>query len=1053
MKDRDFLRLESPEVVVVEASAGSGKTYCLAKRYLQLLINPRVKLEQVPLRNILAITFTNKATIEMKERILGLLKRMALDAFETPEEESDIFQMLGVDKEIAARKACLIMDELIRHYSFFQVQTIDSFINALLLGSALDIGRSSHFKIKRDYDRYLTYCLDLVIDQAVTDKEVLKFFEEFLEHYLFVQNRSSWFPKRDILGLLKSLFTLSNKYGGSFRTYQGESRSVIKKKAILFGAIKKLASGFPSEINATSKNSILKFIESQGPTFDIRKVPGSFKSSNVPMRKGFQAPEKFTRQWRRIEKGLRDLCKLDATVFFNPYVKLFQKMTEFLQFVSRREDFLFLEELNYKARSLFRDGVTVAELYYRLATRFNHYLIDEFQDTSLLQWRNLEIMIDDALASGGSLFYVGDKKQAIYRFRGGQAGLFDKVRDEFGRYNVKKRFLTKNWRSQKEIVEFNNLVFSQKNLKRALSQMGLQKEAGLQESSIERILKVFKDSKQEYDSRNTYGYVIVERIDAEAEEERDRIVKDKLLSLIGELNKDRGFALKDIAVLCRDNDEVERVSSWLLEENVPVESDKTLDVLKNPLVKEITCLLRFLHSPIDDLSFACFLLGEVFRLATGLSLDEVGDFLFRLHKDKEKIAEVSLYRHFRQRYPEIWKMFFEEFLRSVGFVSPYELLVSIYERFRVLVNFGDEQAFFMKFLELIKLKEDECAGLGELLDYLDTAPKEDLYVTVTETDSVCVLTIHKSKGLEFGAVIIPFLRLDIVPETGGKGTGSYVTKFDDGALGLVRITKGHRGYACFLDDIYKDAYVEACIDELNSLYVALTRAKFELYIFIPLKLGRSQNKAHYLIPEEIRQRGNPRAYRYEEKTRRPIFQIPASRYQDWLKFLKDEFEEEANLKNRDRIIQGNFAHYALSCIENLYGKDKKTEIKRAIEMARILYPYFKDTSGVAEKITALIDKKEVRPLFYVSDGRVYREKEVVDSSGDTKRIDRLIVKEKQILIVDFKSSREGQEIHQRQMKEYIRIIKDMYPESIVKGFLIYLDELALDKVNGEGNHL
>ncbi|MFA5272156.1 MAG: UvrD-helicase domain-containing protein, partial [Candidatus Omnitrophota bacterium] len=181
-----------PEVIVVEASAGSGKTFALAKRYLDLVINPRLKTTSFPLRNILAITFTNKATIEMKERILEFLKRIALDEFENKEQEKEILSSLGVDKKSAQGLAAKTMEGLIDNYTYFQVKTIDSFINAILMGSALNIDRSAHFTIKHDYSKYLAYCLDNVIDLAAQDKNVLLLLEDFLMHYLFVENKSSW---------------------------------------------------------------------------------------------------------------------------------------------------------------------------------------------------------------------------------------------------------------------------------------------------------------------------------------------------------------------------------------------------------------------------------------------------------------------------------------------------------------------------------------------------------------------------------------------------------------------------------------------------------------------------------------------------------------------------------------------------------------------------------------------------------------------------------------------------------------------------------------------
>jgi ATP-dependent exoDNAse (exonuclease V) beta subunit len=1044
MNSKESNKLESPEVVVVEASAGSGKTYCLAKRYVQLLINPKFALHQIPLRNILAITFTNKATIEMKERILELLKKIALDAFSSSEEEQDILSLLGVDKKYAQDKATLIMDELIRHYNFFCVSTIDSFINALLVGSALNIDRSASFKIKRDYSTYLAYCLDRVIDSASRDSEIHTFLREFLEHYLFVENRTSWFPKRDILDLIQSFFTLSNKYGADFKTHPRSSREVIKKKAELFGAIKELVSILPPNFNGTAKNSILRFLDSQDKSFNLKRLPDRFKYQEVPMSKGAQAPRELVKRWRRIHQGIKELAQLDATCAYNPYVRLASKLFEYFDAFTKHEDILFLEELNHKARSLFINGVTVAEIYYRLATRFIHYLIDEFQDTSVLQWRNLEAMIQDALACGGTLFYVGDKKQAIYRFRGGESQLFDKVREEFSHYNPKLQVLKRNWRSQKAIVEFNNKIFSPQNLKDALIKMGILIHIGEDSQAIKQILDVFDGSHQEYESQNTYGYVYIERIEESNQEERNQLVKDKLLPLLQDLAQ--RFSYKDIAILCRDNNEVETVTSWLLENRIPVESEKTLSCLENPLIKEIISFLKFLHSPINDLEFATFILGEIFGKVCGLSYQERTDFLFELYMAKERIPDVSLYRQFRKHYPEIWRVYIEEFFKSVGFISPYELLVSIYSRFKVMENFRDEQAFFAKFLDLAKLQEEEYVGLAEFLAYLEHAPREDLYVTVARTDSVHILTIHKSKGLEFGVVIIPFLRMDIIPETTGKGSSLYLTSHQDQSLRLVRITKEHLKYSPQLGQIYKEAYVKACIDELNNMYVALTRAKFELYIFIPRKSGAGPNNARYLIPPDLQQLGQPRIYPREPQRQRPIIEIPTCDYRDWVNFLKGEFADKSTIINREKILQGNVIHYILSFIGNLYQQPREVIIKEALNNAKIKYPFISDFSLFEKKINQLLDKEDLVPFFYLTDAQILKELEVADASGEVRRIDRLIVKKDEVYVIDYKSSPGYEAEYKKQVAQYTQIIGQLYPGRRIKGFIIYLDKLEVEEV-------
>ncbi len=1045
MPERNVSYLEFPQVVVVEASAGSGKTYCLTKRYLHLLINPQLELNQIPLRNILAITFTNKATVEMKERIIEFLKKLALDAFSSKEEEEDIISSLGLEKKNVESKAKLIMDELIRHYNFFQVQTIDSFINALLLGCSLNIDRSASFKIKRDYLSSLCFCLDSLTEQAREKKEVLKLLEEFLQHYLFVENRNGWFPKEDILQLLQSLFRLSNKYGKTFSSFLGESADIIKKKKYILGQIKELSECFPSGMNTSAKKHISFFLDKNDDIFDIAALPAHLKALKVPMNKDSEATDGFVKKWKKIYNLLKELVELDATVAYNPYVELYQRISDSFQLLSKKEDILFLEELNRKARLLFdEEGITVAEVYYRMATRFKHYLIDEFQDTSLLQWCNLEEMVREALSTGGSLFYVGDKKQAIYRFRGGEAKLFDTVKKKFTHFNVKNAYLMTNWRSQRAIVEFNNKVFSRDNLKTVLDLSGIAKELGEKKESIDEILDVFKDTKQKQREDSVGGYVYVERIEEKSKQERDEITQPKILKLLREL-KGR-FHYEDIAILTRDNNEVELITSWLLEAGFPVESEKTLNLLKNSLVKEIVSFLGFLCSPLDDLSFASFILGEVFSRLTKITCSDITEFIFGLHKEGKMGGHVPLYRLFRKRYPEIWDQYIDKFFKTVGFISPYELVVSIYQTLKVTENFKKNQAFFMKFLELIKQREDDYVGLGELLAYLKVAPQEELYVNVVHSSSVKVLTIHKSKGLEFGVVIIPFLRMDISPETGEKGSSSYVVPKEGGDLGIVRITKNHRAYSPFLQEIYIQSYKKACIDELNNIYVALTRAQFELYVFIPKKSSNSNNKAWHIIPERVRKSGSKIKYRREEKDAQPIIDILPLAYKEWPELIPGEFGDWQNIKNRKNILEGNLLHTILSRIGGCQGLDTEELIKEAILFASTQYPFIEDFSPYQEKIRQLLAKKELKSIFFVPASSVFCEKEVVNRFGDGKRIDRLVVREKEIWIVDYKSSQEAKPDHEKQINEYVQIIKDIYPKREVKGFLVYLDSMIKEEI-------
>ncbi len=1038
--------LRSPQVVVVEASAGSGKTYALAKRYLQLIIHPALSPEYNPLPAILAITFTNKAMIEMKERIVSFLKKIALDAFAGKDEEQELLGLLDMSKKLAQDRASRIMDTIIQHYNNFQVKTIDSFINTLLLGCALAIERSARFSIKRDYREHLSYCLDLAIEHAHQSKEVRTFLEEFLQHYLFVENRSGWFPKDDILELMHSFFTLANTYGRGFSPFKKSSAEVIAQKKIVYTKLQVLADSFPEGFNANARKFIRSFLDKNKDIFDIASLPAALQKAHPPMNKGSDEPAGFGRQWKQVRRLICELVELDAQAAYNPYLKLFNELIGFFQEVSKKEDVVFLEELNHKARLLFsREAVPLAEVYYRLATRFRHYLIDEFQDTSRLQWANLSEMVKDGLSSGGSLFYVGDKKQAIYRFRGGDAQLFDEVRGTVKPFDVALVHLTKNWRSQKEIVEFNNRVFSRENLTAALGDSGIRPELTA-EDDVEDIVGIFKDAVQEAQEGNPGGYVALERIKADNQTQRNEIVRTRLLGLLGELRE--RFNYEDIALLARHNSEVELLTSWLLNASIAVESEKTLNVVENPYIREIISLLHFIYSVKDDLAFAGFILGDIFQAASHMNQTQVREFLFSANRSRKLEPSAGLCELFRQRFPQVFRDHLEYFLSKAQTFSVYELLIEIYRRFDILQGFADQQAFFMKFLALAKDKEEEYVGLEAFLGYLKDPPPDDLYVRVVHSSCIKVLTIHKAKGLEFPVVIIPFLRMDINPASGEKNASSYVIDMPGEDLGLIRITKHHRLHSPLLRKIYSRAYKKACIDELNSMYVALTRPQYELYIFVSQKSATEYNKAWYFMPEVVQSLGARRQYPRTPTGAAPLIEIKPARSLEWMKMLPDEFVIEEEIKNRARIEEGILLHALLSRLRTVKLPLERGALAAAFAYVKGRYPYPYDTEGLFQKVSTLLSRRELADIFSPSSEAVFCEKEIVNRRGELKRIDRLILRDREAWVIDYKLSAQSHQAYQTQVREYIQIVAEIFPKRVVRGFLLYLNTFALEEVTG-----
>jgi ATP-dependent helicase/nuclease subunit A len=1037
---------EPSQVFIVEASAGSGKTYTLAKRYVSLILDPRLKPEVIPLGSILAITFTNKAAFEMKERILDLLKKIALDRFASPEEKQDILEFLGSDEKLLRQKANLALDYLIRNYNFFQVQTIDSFINALLSGCAFKLDLSASFRIKNDYSQYLSYSLDQLIDKAALDRGTYKLFDEFLRQYLLLENRSGWLPKTDILRTLETLLVYTNTYGGNFKKFRGASRDLINLKKKIFRAVSRLKLALPESSDKRFLAKLDKLISEKKGSLGLDDVSTFFDREDFPAHKGSKVGKSTVLAWQKVQRNIRQLCETEAFILFNCYIDMFEQFFREFKSAAAKDDVVFLSELNRQARQLFDSQfVTVPELYLRLSSRFSNYLIDEFQDTSFLQWKNIFPLIEDGLSSAGTLFYVGDKKQAIYRFRGGEVELFDQVKNELSVFRQEHSVLSKNYRSREEIVKFNNDLFSIGNLTRAINLINEKKSTSaisLNSLDIAEIVSFFKDSPQTNRLDRPQGLVKVESI-CGADEDRNAILtRQRLIETVKDLNL--RFDYRDIAVLARSNDEVELCASWLLAAEIPVESEKTLNIREQSLVKELVSFLKFLSSPIDDLSFASFIMGEIFLCASGMKKETILDFLFKLGKSRPKEKNSYYYRRFRDEFPQIWEKLISEFFKNVGFIPLYELTVSVLARFSVLRNFPQFQAFFMRLLELIKEQEDDHPTINEFLKYFDQARDEELFVNISLANSVRVLTIHKSKGLEFRALIFPNLYLDIDIKTN-------IVYPEGNELSLLRLKKEYTRFSPSLERIYRQEYKKAFIDELNNIYVAFTRARDELWVFVPLKKGNRFNYGQLLFNRLDYQSGLPGKSAKAEKSpaaQARIFSIAPAEYCDWIPFLKDEYIPAESLQNRKNLIRGEALHKVLSFIGNLKDEDANRQINDAIGLAIQEFPDLSEVKDLKNLVAEFIKRKSWRSFFFVDNGAVFNEREFIDSRGQTKRIDRMIVFDSLVQIVDYKSSNDFKGNDLRQMQEYISLVKEVYPDKTIKAFFLYFDCPDIKVIDG-----
>jgi len=462
-------------------------------------------------------------------------------------------------------------------------------------------------------------------------------------------------------------------------------------------------------------------------------------------------------------------------------------------------------------------------------------------------------------------------------------------------------------------------------------------------------------------------------------------------------------------------------------------------------------LLTFLDSPVDDQAFARFILGDIFAKSSGLSREDLHAFVLNVRQDGKTKLPSYLYKTFRRAYPEIWTRLLEPFFSNVGLTPLYELMISILGCYQVMNHFVEHQGYVMCFLELIKENEDEVPDLGSFLEYLEDLKSEDLYVNVSDSNAVRVLTVHKSKGLEFPVVVIPFLSMDIhVGAGGGFGQQSYILEQQDQFFELLRIKSKYLKFSEKLSGIWRRQYIQSLYSELNSVYVALTRAEKEMYVFIPKKVGSSFNFVNFLIPEDGLESGDkPKGsikHSQEESSDLQTIQIPPSDFRDWIQILKEEFHDDGAGRNRDAVVKGQVIHAVLACVGNVFDLDSSEVIDQALNRAKTDFPFYQDWEEIRRVVGELLNKPALRKFFVVESAEVRQEIELVNAAGRTGRLDRLIIKDKQIWVLDYKSSHEGKEEYQQQVSQYMSTVQDVYPQHQVQGFILYLDDLTAEEV-------
>ncbi|WP_010519566.1 UvrD-helicase domain-containing protein [Croceivirga radicis] len=1013
---------------ILDASAGSGKTYQLVKIYLKKILADSTTRG---FRSLLAITFTNKAVAEMKDRILNSLYTFSKDLALTQENSMfiELTQELGLTPEALQRKAKFTLKEILHNYAFFEVATIDKFTHKIVRTFAKDLKIAQNFEVVMDTDQLLDEAIAQLYYRIGSDEQLTKTLVSFaLEK---VDNQKSWNVTFDLKKIGQLLFNenhfieIEKLQNLTISNFEEVKTSLKEKITIKENGLKSLAEELLSlfeqnelEHSDFSRGSLPKFLTKVAAqdfnlSFDTQWVqnidslplyPKKCEQHKQEIIDGLQP--KIAEDFKKIEAGFYQI-QFYTNVYKNILpLTVLNEIAKELQDISVKKRKLHIAEFNKLIASQIKDQ-PVPYIYERLGERYRHFFVDEFQDTSAMQWQNLIPLMANGLESlnekgeNGSVLLVGDVKQSIYRWRGGNPEQFVQLLNgDSAPFSVpvQTNRLASNYRSHKTIVDFNNSFFQ--HVSKYLNNQNFR--------------SIYQSESSQEPTNDKEGYVQISFLAAEQEE---IAYCECVLADIDQL-KNKGHLYKDICVLARNNKHAVEVANFLSEHQIPIISNEALLLENNEEVSFVLSFFKFLLEP-EERAYAFeilnylgnkHLLGYDFILA---NLETLYTFLLEQH-------QLDCY-----------------LLTNFSVLDIAEILIAAFDLAPT------SHVHLTHLLDVIMdYQEKENTDLYGFINYWNS--KNNLAITVpTNLNAVSIMTIHRSKGLEFPFVLFPFAtsKLNDKAKTDKLWIPDQENAIPHLEKLLVNGNKDLLNHSVSSAAILEQEYQLAELDNINVLYVALTRPVKGLFIYTDQKQKEgygaffesylkeqnlwSPDKQTYQygnIPESttVKKKEDSSIIPYLYRSEEPPYTYSISQTIFW-----DDDTQSS-------VEKGNNLHTILEDIHTQ--KDIEPTIKKSIDLGLIGNAEAKAIESLLEN---LVSHPKLAP-FFASDTIGYNEVELLDTSGQIVRLDRLVIVGKNAIVIDYKTGKESL-YHQKQLQKYEAILSKM-GYFVSQKILIYLNE-------------
>ncbi|TKD65216.1 exodeoxyribonuclease V subunit beta [Flavobacterium sp. ASW18X] len=1001
---------------ILDASAGSGKTYQLVKSYLVLLLQGK---GQKNFRELLAITFTNKAVAEMKQRILEFLHGFSQHPL--PSKYQTMFKEIATElhltPEVLQYKSTFLLKDILHNYAFFEIVTIDKFTHKIVRTFAKDFKLAQNFEVVLDTDALLDEAVGQLVQQVGEDKALT---DTLIAYALEkVENQKSWNITKDLKEVGKLLFSENH-----FPQLQKLQHKTIADFDVLKKDLKTAITTLEKGMKAQAEES-LALMETHGISHSDFSA-GYYPKFMIKISNGDLGSLKWDAKWqlhlaeqklypKKCEPEIQKLLDTLQEQFVNLFLEIKKQFYTYKFLTNVYNNILPLTVLNEIAKQVQRitdvkgklhiaefnkliakeiNGQPAPYIYERLGERYRHYFIDEFQDTSKMQWQNLAPLISNALENQdldgrkGSLLLVGDVKQSIYRWRGGYpdqfVSLINNTAQPFTIQALTERLGT-NWRSFSTIIDFNNDFFRYAS-------------NALQNHTYQDMYA--NQSSQEINFR-TGGYVEINFLDKKAEE---AMYCEKVLDYIITL-KSHGYAFSDICILVRRNTEAIAIANYLAEKEIPIISSEALLLKHNPEVQFLIAFLHYLLVPSEK--------AYEFDLL---------NYLCPSKMDKHNFIQQHLGRF--SNYLTVQYALNIETLRSYTLYDVLEILIA---KFNLVPKSNAHVNHFMD--EVLAFTEKEGVGVYEFIQHWDNKP--NMAITVPEhMEAVSIMTVHKSKGLEFPFVIYPFVKTKINDKT---KTGKLWVPVQPNAFNgleevLVNANKDLEQFSQISNQLLEQEYHQTELDSINVLYVALTRAVQGLFIITEKELNDSYAS---LLEGFLNAKG---MWRSDQDT----YQFGT---------LQENKSDLEATKNKEQIIPYTYRSakppYAFSSAQNINWGEPSEELVRGNLIHAVLEQVYVP-DDLPHVLNNFIEKgemdttqeNEIRPLlkslvyhpklkeYFTDTYTTYNEVELLHTDGSLVRLDRLALKGKEATILDYKTGK-PQDHHKIQLMNYEHILTKM----------------------------